>query len=104
VPVKQRLPKERIPQFSREVLELFAELERTPPKQRRTQRFRDAEKHLMCDLLDMGGEFWMMQSPLDRSLKPCYPPRMPAHDAWHTCRRLRIALLEATGLTKKSPG
>jgi hypothetical protein len=89
----------RLPQFSREALELFAELERTPLKQRRTQRFQDAEKHLMCQLLDMGGEFWMMQSPLDRSLKPCHPPRMPAHDAWHICRRLRIALLEATKTT-----
>ena len=86
----------RLPQFSREALELFAALERTPLKQRRMQQFQDAEKHLMCRLLDMGDEFWMMQSPLDRSLKPCYPPRMPAHEAWHTCRRLRIALLEAT--------
>jgi hypothetical protein len=89
----------RRPGFSEEALRLFSELERTPLKQRRTQRFKDAEKHLMCDLLDMGGEFWMMQSPLDRSLKPCYPPRMPAHDAWHTCRRLRIALLEAIKTT-----
>jgi hypothetical protein len=101
VPVKSRFPKPRKPQFSAEVLQLFSELEQTPPKRRRAQWFKDAEKHLMCNLFDMGAEFWMCQSPLDRSRKPCHPPRMPAHEAWHACRRLRIALLEATGLTKK---
>jgi hypothetical protein len=37
-----------------------------------------------------------VQSPLDRSLKPCHPPRMPAFEAWHTCRAVRELLLEAT--------
>jgi hypothetical protein len=104
MPVKQRAAKERIPQFSTEVLELFTKLERTPLKQRRAQWWKDGEKHLMCDLLDFdtGSAFWMCQSPLDRSRKPCYPPRMPAHEAWHKCRHLRIALLAATDLAKES--
>lgn len=70
MPVKQRILKERKPQFSAEVLQLFTKLERTPPKQRRAQWFKDAEKHLLCNLLDYGDVFWMCQSPLDRSRKP----------------------------------
>jgi hypothetical protein len=89
--------------FNQEILQLFTKLEQTPIKRRRARWFKDAEKHLMCDLLDMGGEFWMMTSPLDRSPPSlCPPPNLCAHEAWHACRRLRIALLEATGLGKKS--
>ena len=60
MPVKQRAAKERIPQFGTEVLELFTRLENTPLRQRRAQWWKDGEKFLMCSLLDMGGEFWMM--------------------------------------------
>ncbi|MGA6967560.1 MAG: hypothetical protein WBZ51_28590 [Xanthobacteraceae bacterium] len=103
MPVKQRAAKERIPQFGTEVLELFTRLENTPLRQRRAQWWKDGEKFLMCSLLDMGGEFWMMCSPLNREPERfCPPPHMCAHDAWHACRRLRIDLLEATGLAKES--
>ena len=102
MPVKQRILKERKPQFSAEVLELFTRLERTPLKQRRAQWWKDGEKFLMCSLLDYGGEFWMIQSPLDRSRKPCSSPRQCAYEAWHKCRHLRVALLKSTGLAKES--
>ena len=86
--------------FDPEVVQLFAKLERTPLRQRRARWWKDAEKHLMCELLDMGGEFWAMCSPLDCSSERFCPPlHMGAHDMWHNCRRLRMALLEAIKAT-----
>jgi hypothetical protein len=89
--------------FSPEILQLFAKLEAVPLRKRRARWWRDTHKHFMCDplLLDMGDEFWMCQSPLDRSPN-YYSPRECAHDAWHACRHLRIALLAATGLDAQS--
>jgi hypothetical protein len=91
------------PPFSREALRLFARLEATPQRRRHSAQFRDDEKHLMCHMLDLGDEFWMMQSPLDRSRQPCHPPHCAAFSAWHLCHTVREQLLEATGLSKKNP-
>jgi hypothetical protein len=88
--------------FSREALELFARLDATPARQRNGDEFREGEKRLMCKLLDLVSEFWMMQSPLDRSRRPCHPPTVCAFEAWHTCRSYREEMLAALGL-KKSP-
>jgi hypothetical protein len=89
------------PKFNKEILELFSRLEQTPLKQRRSAQWRAEHKRFMCDplLLDMSAEFWSMQSPLDRSLKPCHPPWKGAYQSWHVCRNLRIALLAAIGKT-----
>jgi hypothetical protein len=102
VPVKQRILKERKPQFSPEVLRVFSELEQTPMRQRRSKWFQDTEKYLMCTLLDCGAEFWHMQSPLDRRSKTYYSPHECAYHSWHVCRRLRNDLLIASGLAKES--
>jgi hypothetical protein len=102
MPVKIRAAKERRAQFSAEVLALFTRLETPPGRKRNSEAFRDAERELMY-ALNLGDEFWAMQSPLDRSRKPCRGPEYFATTAWHTCRAIRLQLLEATGLGKKSP-
>src|SRR5438876_88868 len=99
MPVKFRAAKERRAQFSAEVLALFTRLETTPGRKRNSDAFRDAERELMY-ALNLGDEFWAMQSPLDRSREPCRRPEYFATTAWHTCREIRERLLAATGLAK----
>jgi hypothetical protein len=94
VPVKQRIAKDRRPQFSREVLELFVELEALP---RGSQRFKVGSKRL-ADLLGLMDAWWAMQHVNDRSAGPCHPPYKTAFADWHTCREMRLALLAAAGL------
>jgi hypothetical protein len=84
-----------LPHFTAEAVALFAKLEH----QRPSQRDRDEERELMY-ALGLSDEYWTMQSPLDRSRRPCHPPGYVAHEDWHTCRRVREALLATAGLKK----
>src|SRR5262249_48051832 len=93
MPVKQREAKERRPQFSVEVLTLFAKLEATPPRRRRTQEFKAGVKRVIT-LPNLTDELWTMNSVLEPG--PCYTaPPYVAFDHWHTCRRVRQELLAA---------
>jgi hypothetical protein len=95
MPVKARAAKDRRPSFSAEALALFAELERTPQGSR---RFQEGSREL-ARLLDLVNEFWTGNHVNDRSPTPCHPPDYIAFRDWHTCRRVRQALLAAA-----SPG
>jgi hypothetical protein len=97
MPTKLRAAKALRPQFSRDVLELFIELEHAP-KRGRGDAFKAKEKKLMY-ALGLVAEFWTMTSVLDRSVGPSYPPQFAAHRNWHTCRAIREALLAASGST-----
>jgi hypothetical protein len=89
-------------QFTDEVLALFAELDRTPPRRRRSRAFQDAHKRLMCTLLNLGAEFWTMNSVLESG--PCSTtPQYVAYGHWHTCRTVRAALLEAVAAREAQP-
>jgi hypothetical protein len=96
MPAKLRVAKQLRPQFSADVLALFVQLERTPPRRRGSQVFKDGE-HELVRRLNLTNEYWTMNSVLDR--KPsCHPPGYAAHTDWHRCREVRLALLEAAGL------
>ena len=84
----------RRPAITREVVDLFRRLDSTPARLRGRQEFKDAAHELMRRL-DLVSEFWTMSSVLDRSSGPCHPEGYAAHKDWHTCRRVRQALLEA---------
>jgi hypothetical protein len=92
--VKLRQAKERRPQFSDETLVLFRILEATPMGLRGTDEFkaRDRELHR---LLDLETDWRMAGNVLNRSEQCCYPMGMPAYGAFHHCRAVREALLEA---------
>lgn len=92
---KQRSAKERRPAFSPQILRLFAELESTPEHRRDTDEFKQGDKKLMY-ALDLGAEFWTMNSVLKRS-GPCHPEGLGyiANEHWETCCEIRLQLLEA---------
>src|SRR5262245_49366087 len=89
VPVKARIAKDRRPQFSRETLELFLELEALPQD---SERFKAGSKRL-ASLLGLIDEFWTMNHVNDRSPRPHMPPHLTAFEDWHRCREVRLALL-----------
>jgi hypothetical protein len=99
VPVKVRAAKDRRPQFSRETLELFLELEASPQN---CQRFKDGSRRL-AHLLGLTSQWWTMNHVHRRDARPCHPPHMIAHRDWHTCREMRLALSAATGLEVTAP-
>jgi hypothetical protein len=102
MPVKARAAKERRPTFSREVLQLFLELERVPTRRRDRREWWDGSKRL-AGLLGLSSEWWAMENVHDRSARPCHPPGYFAHDAWFRCRAMRQALLEAVQAIKDEP-
>ena len=73
-----------------EAVALFWKLENQRPKDRSRE-----DKRELARLLDLEREYWAMQSVLDRSRKPCHPPHCGAYTDWHTCRHVRLLLLEA---------
>src|SRR5262245_55964509 len=96
MPAKLRAAKELRPQFSRETIELFGQLEAVPLRRRGSQAFKDGE-HELARRLGLTSEYWTMNSVLDRK-HSCHPPGYAAHTDWHRCREVRMALLEAAGL------
>jgi hypothetical protein len=82
------------PLITDEALRLFAELERTPRRQRDSKAFK-AREHELMRLLGLVPEYWTMCSVLDRSEGPCHPPGYIRNDHWHKVRGIRVALLEA---------
>ena len=98
MPVKLRAAKQLRPKFSPEVLRLFCEIEKLPPR----KRFTDPRTKQLAGLLDLWDEFWTVQF-VNNPNPPAWEPPYIAHTNWHTCRAVRLQLLEATGLTKESP-
>ena len=98
MPAKRRDPKQLRPKFSPEVLRVFSELEKLPPR----KRFEDPRTKQLAGLLDLWDEFWTVQY-VNNPHPPAWEPPYIAHKNWHTCRHVRLQLLEATGLAKKSP-
>ncbi len=96
MPVKQRTAKGRRPAFPPEMLELFARLEDTPPRKRRSQWFKDADYGLHRRL-GVGFERLCSQvSVLDR--RRCHHrPESPQAEDFRTVRALRLDLLAALG-------
>jgi hypothetical protein len=93
MPVKARVAKDRIPQFSEEALELFVVLERMPKGSR---GFKDGSRKL-ARLLDLTDAWWTGNHVNDRSRKPCHPDGYLAREDFFRCRAVRTALLAATG-------
>jgi hypothetical protein len=93
---RRTLNRPRRAQFSREVLELFAELEALP---QRSERFIQGSKRL-ARLLGLTSEWWTMNHVHRRDAHPCHPPYKTAFEDWHTCREVRLALLAATELER----
>jgi hypothetical protein len=91
MPAKLREAKQRRPQFSREVLELFAELEAVPLRQKKSQTFKNAE-HELARKLGLVDEYWTVNSVLDRR-RSCHPPGYIANAHHARCRAVRKALL-----------
>ena len=87
----------RHPLFPPGAVELFAELERTPRRQRSSLDFKDGERRLMTQL-GLVSEYWAMCSVLDDSEAPCHPPGYIRNEHWATVRAVREELLEAAEL------
>jgi len=83
----------RHPLISNAALQLFAELEQTPRRQRGSKTFKNAE-HQLARMLGLISEYWTMNSVLDASERPCWPPHLVAYQDWHTVRAVRKELLE----------
>jgi len=83
----------RHPLISDEALRLFAELERAPRSRRGSKAFKDGE-HQLARLLGLVSEYWTMNSVLDRSERPPWPPYLVAYHDWHKVRAVRKALQE----------
>jgi hypothetical protein len=88
----------RHPGFSREALDLFIEIEKLPPR----KRFQDPRSKRLAELLNLGMEYWTVKHVNDPSPRPAYYSPYQLQN-WETCRAMRLLLLEATGLSKKSP-
>ena len=99
MPVKQRLAKDRLPQFSAEAVSLFVELERTPHS---SQKFKEGSRKL-AHLLDLVAEFWTGNHVNNRDRKPCHPPWCIAYNDFFRVRAVREELLAATGERRAGP-
>jgi hypothetical protein len=80
--------------FSNQTLTLFAELERTPRRNRNAQVFKDKEREL-ARMLNLVSEWWTGNSVLDDSSAPVHPEGYVARADWHRVRQIREALLAA---------
>jgi len=76
-----------------EAIRLFAALEQTPRSQRDSKAFKDGQHELMR-LLGLVPEYWTMNSVLDDSKRPSWPPHLVAYADWHRCRAVREELLK----------
>ena len=95
-----RTPIERVRQrqvITPAAIELFAELEATPWRERISEAFKNAEHELMRRL-GLVSEFWTSNSVLDRSKRPPWPDHLIAFKDWHRVREIRLQLLEAVKL------
>jgi hypothetical protein len=99
MPAKLREAKERRPQFSREVLDLFRELEGTPRRMRHTPEFIAKSKRLAV-LLDLTTEWWAMLH-VETANDP--RPRPTLYQWWPRVRAVRAALLEAVAAREAQP-
>ena len=95
MPVKQRLAKSRLPQFSAEAISLFIELEHMRRGRRDSREFRDKSKQL-ANLLGLSSEFWGGCNVNDTSRAPCHPSWCVAYGDFYVVREVREALLSAT--------
>jgi hypothetical protein len=93
---RQPINRQLLPRVGSEVLELFVKLERQRPAKR-----DKAEVRKLCELLGLEDEYWSGEDVLCRDKRPCHPPGYLAYDAFFKCRAIRLALLEATGLTSR---
>src|SRR5262245_48649481 len=93
MPAKLREAKERRPSFSREVLDLFRELEATPARQRRAPEFIAKSKRLGI-LLGLSDEWWMMLR-VENANDSRPRPTLAAHALWPRVQAVRKALLGA---------
>src|SRR5262245_6995965 len=101
MPARLREAKERRPQFSTEVLELFRELEGTPRRRQKAPEFIAKSKRLAA-LLNLGNEWWGMQRvEYDDPFRP--REGLAAHDYWFTVQRVRRQLLEALRAREAQP-
>ncbi|HKD40352.1 MAG TPA: hypothetical protein VE909_12405 [Xanthobacteraceae bacterium] len=82
--------------FTPEMLALFAELEAVPARERERAKWIGKSKQL-AGLLGLTSEWWTMNDVNDKNATPCVPDGYVAFDDWHTCRRVRLALLDAIG-------
>ena len=83
----------RHPPVSDGALALFVELENTPHRRRGSKTFKDGE-HKLARLLGLVSEYWTMNSVLDDSAAPCWPPHLVAFHDWHRVREVRKMLLK----------
>jgi hypothetical protein len=95
VPIKQRFPKERIPQFSTEVLELFRDLDATPKRARRSPQFRAGDRKL-AEMLGLETQWWGGVGVIDCGARNRFQPWLASHLYWGTCKEIREQLLLAT--------
>jgi hypothetical protein len=65
-----------------------------PRRQRHSEDFKEKEHELMRKL-NLVGEFWTMNSALNRSAESCWPEGYIARTDWLTCHRVRDELLAA---------
>jgi hypothetical protein len=80
VPVKQRHPKQLRPQFSREAVALFAELE---GMRRGRAEYQAKSRRLHANLLGVGYEWFCGCSDVnDRRSHPQYPESSPHFEGW----------------------
>jgi hypothetical protein len=103
MPVKQRHPKERIPQFSAEVIALFRKLDGTPKRLRKSKKFRDGERKL-AEMLGFdtvtawwGGAFCVVDA-YDRNF---FQPWLGGYKYWQDCKKIREDLLAASDVTPR---
>jgi hypothetical protein len=103
MPVKQRFPKPRKPQFSSEVLALFRELEGMRKQERKSQRFKDGE-HKLALLLGLELEWWG-GSFCVVNCEPHNPfrPWKGGYEWWQKCKEIRGQLLTAASDATPAP-
>jgi hypothetical protein len=85
------VPQRRMFDISEEAIDLFVELDHGA---QRGAAFEE-KAHRLARMLGLIPEFWTMNSVLDRSASPCHRPGYIAHQDWHKCRAVRMALLAA---------
>jgi hypothetical protein len=96
MPARLREAEARRASFSPAVVALFRELDGAPARAREAPAFKAKARQLACEL-GLVSEFWTVNSVLDRSHAPCWPPWVVAFHDWHRCRGVRERLLGHKG-------